>query len=251
MGGNSVITAAVSLVLRAGAYNMRREPQHQQPTTRARGDRQHPRRCRLRFRSDHGHEQRDRRPGARVRAVPAQSRRAELPRPQSRRPLAEHPVDDRYRHARVSGRATRMRQRDARRRRLRNDVRKLDASAARRRAVHTQSRPSELPRPNDLATATSAAEQPHWQRRGRARGLPGVSAFLAGAHTRCGSVWAPASLSRSQLRPRAISIRRPRMRSPSTRSPLCWYSLVIQVLIPRICAAVSSEKVRSTYMSST
>ncbi len=55
---------------------------------------------------------------------------------------------------------------------------------------------------------------------------------------------------RVQARPRARSSRRPRMRSPSTRRPLCWYSLDVHVRSPGICAAVSSENVRSTYMSS-
>jgi hypothetical protein len=40
------------------------------------------------------------------------------------------------------------------------------------------------------------------------------------------------------------------MRSPSTRRPLWSYSFVIHVRIPRIRPAVSSEKCRSTYMSS-
>ena len=47
-------------------------------------------------------------------------------------------------------------------------------------------------------------------------------------------------------RPRARSMSRPRIRSPSARRPLCSYSLVTQARAPPMSAAVSSEKTRST-----
>lgn len=232
---------------------MRREPQHQESTTRARSDRHHSRRRRLRFHIEHEHERRRHRPSARVRAVPALARGYELSRPESRRPVAEHPAGHRHRSPRVQKRTEHLRKADAGPERSRRRVgeRKSEREAARCRTMYSQSRPPELPRPHGVATATSAAGQPHGKRHRRARRLPGVSGRLPGAHPRDGRVRVSLALSPGQSRPRAISIRRPSMRSPSTRRPLCWYSFVIQVLMPRICAAVSSEKVRSTYMSST
>jgi len=49
-----------------------------------------------------------------------------------------------------------------------------------------------------------------------------------------------------QARPRVRSIRRPRIRLPSARSPLCSYSLVSHGRIPRTTPAVSSESLLST-----
>ena len=58
---------------------------------------------------------------------------------------------------------------------------------------------------------------------------------------------APAALVVSgHARPRARSISRPRIRSPSARRPLCSYSLVTHGRAPPMSAAVSSEKTRST-----
>jgi len=54
-----------------------------------------------------------------------------------------------------------------------------------------------------------------------------------------------------QARPRTRSINRPSTRSPSARRPLCSNSSVCQVRRPRIVAAVSSAKSRSTYRSLT
>src|SRR4029079_8650055 len=56
---------------------------------------------------------------------------------------------------------------------------------------------------------------------------------------------------RHQARPRTRSISRPSTRSPSARNPLCSNSSVSHTRIPRIVAAVSSAKSRSTYRSFT
>jgi hypothetical protein len=54
-----------------------------------------------------------------------------------------------------------------------------------------------------------------------------------------------------QARSRANAIRRSSTRSPPARRPLCSYSLVSQILMPLVRAAVSSEKTRGMYMSLT
>jgi hypothetical protein len=56
---------------------------------------------------------------------------------------------------------------------------------------------------------------------------------------------------RDQTRPRTRSINRPSTRSPSARRPLCSNSSVCHVRRPRIVAAVSSAKSRSTNRSLT
>ena len=98
-----------------------------------------------------------------------------------------------------------------------------------------------------------------WPQRSRRRRRlprhPGRSRAGTGAHrprqrdtlTRETVAWRSAD----QAPPCASAISRSRTRSPSARRPLCSYSLVIQGRRPRMAAAVSSAKARSTYRSST
>jgi hypothetical protein len=250
MGGNSDITAAVWLVLSVTPYNRSGEP-NDHPATQADRDvaRQRPRHRGVRCRAEHRDAYRRRRPSARVRAVPALARRSEFPRPEPRRPLAEHPVRHRHLGSRFPVSRGHVRQADPGRQR--NAERERQGEPARPRPMHARPWRPELPGPDDIAATSAPSGQPHRQRDRRARGLPRVSRAVTGSHESAAGLRVQAAVSSAQARPRAISIRRPRMRSPSTRSPLWSYSLVIQVLMPRICAAVSSEKVRSTYMSST
>ena len=80
----------------------------------------------------------------------------------------------------------------------------------------------------------------------------GLGLFVAGTTVSAGTTITDAEArGRRQARPRARSMRRPSTRSPSARSPLWTNSLVIHGRRPRIAAAVSSAKARSTYRSST